>query len=61
MDNLARKLLIEQTRKEVLADMKKYQVGWVRDGVITVTKSGDWNGFVFVVPEEKYKELFKEG
>ena len=61
MDNLERRLLIEQTKKEILDDIKKYQVGYGRDGNITVSTSGEWQGYIFVIPDEKYKELFKDG
>ena len=60
-DELTRRLLIEQTRKEILDEIRKYQVGWAQDGAITTKRSGDWNGIIFVIPEEKYQELFKEG
>lgn len=60
MDNLARRLLIEQTRKEVLDDIKKYQVGFATAGNILTTTSGIWQGYILVIPEEKFDELFKE-
>ena len=59
MDNLARRLLIEQTRKEVLDEIKKYEVGFAKGGNIMVRDYED--GAVFILPMEKYRELFKEG
>ena len=60
MDNLARRLLIEQTRKEVLDILEYYEVGFATKGNIIATKTGTWQGHIFVIPEEKYQELFKE-
>ena len=64
MDIMERKLLIEQVRKETLDNLKQYQVGLCRKGVIIAPKeskdSEDWDGFLFLIPEEKYKEL-KDG
>ena len=60
MDDLERRLLIEQTRKEVLDELKKYQVGWCHNGSMIATKTRDWQGYIFVFPAEKYQELFKE-
>ena len=58
---IARKLLIEQTRKEVLDELKQYTVGAAINGEITVKKdSADWNGLILVIPKEKYAELFTE-
>ena len=59
-DTLSRRLLIEQTRRELLAEIKQYKVGVCSDGQIYATKSGDWQGIIFVIPDDKYRELFKE-
>ncbi|KKN70437.1 hypothetical protein LCGC14_0431320 [marine sediment metagenome] len=60
-DELTRRLLIEQTRKEILDKIKQYQVGFVSNGNIMATKTSDkWDGFIFVIPKEKYQELFEE-
>ena len=51
MDELARKLLIEQTRKETLDKFREYHVGWQY-------KDNKMVGYIFEIPVEKYKELF---
>lgn len=59
-ENIARRLLIEQVKKEVLADILQYQVGWCHNGEMLTTKtSGEWQGYIFVIPDDKYPELFK--
>ena len=60
MDNLERRLIIEQTKKEVLDEIKKYLVGFALDGDMMATKTATWQGHIFVIPDEKYRELFKE-
>ena len=60
MDNLARRLLIEQTRKEVFDEIKKHHVGYAMDGNIVVKKTFIWQGRIFVIPDSEYQELFKE-
>ena len=57
MDNLERRLLIEQTRKEVLDEIKKYEVGFAAGGNIMVRDYED--GYVFILPIEKCLELFR--
>ena len=60
-DIMARRLLIEQTRKELLARIRQYQVGWCSNGEIIATKdSGDWNGYLFVIPDDEYKSIFND-
>lgn len=60
MEDIERRLLIEQTKKEVLDEIKKYQVGLAVGGKIFSTKAAKWQGCIFVIPDEKYDELFKE-
>ena len=60
MDNLERRLIMEQTKKEVLDEIKKYEVGFAVNGKMLATKTGAWEGYVFVIPMGKYRELFKE-
>ena len=55
MDDLSRRLLIEQTRKEVLDEIKKYEVGVATGGNILSTKTIEWQGRIFVIPEEIWK------
>ncbi len=59
MDDLERRLLVEQTRKEVLDEIKEYEVGFAVHNQVVLTKTGDWNGYLFVIPDEKYNELFE--
>ena len=59
MNLLERKLFKEQIRKELLAEIETYQVGLANDGDIIATKNTEWSGHVFVIPEDKYKELFE--
>jgi len=62
VENLARKLLIEQTRKELMDEITQYLVGWAHNGELIVKKkSSEWNGFILVIPDDKYKEFFEEG
>ena len=58
-DILARRLFKEQIRKELLDELRKCIVGFVGDGEITATKnSNSWNGYLLIIPDEKYYELF---
>ena len=58
-DIIERRLLIEQTRKELLESLKQYLVGWCRDGELIAKKSGgEWSGYLLLIPNEKYEELF---
>ena len=58
MDIMERKLLIEQVRKELMETLKQYEVGLCIHGEMIAKKnSGDWDGFIFVIPEDKYEEL----
>ena len=34
-------------------------LGWCHNGELTTTKSSDLAGYLFVIPDEKYDELFK--
>ncbi len=62
MTDLERKLLMEQVRKETLDGIKPYTVGMAKDGELVVTKGPpEWNGYILVIPDNKYKELFEEG
>ncbi len=57
MDSTARKLLIEQTRKELIDELLKYKVGLMHNGWMTPTKTTTLeDGVIFVVPVEIYKE-----
>ena len=61
MDIMERKLLIEQVRKELMETLKQYHVGFYHKGNMITTDDPDrWNGYLFVIPEDKYKEL-KDG
>ena len=61
VDILERRLLIEQTRKELLDEIKQYLVGFAKDGAVLVKgKSPEWNGFILVIPEDKYGEFLQE-
>lgn len=52
-DILARRLFSEQIRKELIAEIKQYRVGWVHDGEMIATKNSDtWNGHILVIPDE---------
>jgi len=55
---LARRLFKEQIRKELLDEIKGYKVGYALDGEIFTNRGGKLEGYIFAIPEEKYKELF---
>lgn len=58
MDITQRKLLIEQIKRETLDSLKQYQVGWCHNGEMLATKnSKSWQGFIFVIPDDKYREM----
>jgi hypothetical protein len=58
-ESIERRLLIEQTRKELLDELLKYKVGVLSEGQMWATKTCDYQGYMFVIPDSKYKELFK--
>ena len=63
MEIIERKLLIEQTRKEVLDELKQYTVGVVIDGEMFANQKknlAEWDGHLLVIPREKYDEFFPE-
>jgi len=61
MDRLQRRLLIEQSKREILDSLKQYQVGWCHGGEIIATKdSGNWHGYLFVIPGDVYKSFFPD-
>lgn len=50
---LARRLFKEQIRKELIDELREYQVGWVHNGEMIATKTSDtWNGHILVIPNE---------
>jgi len=51
-----RRLFREQLRKELIDEFKKYEVGQAYNNHILANKTTLWNGRIFVVPEDKYKE-----
>ena len=56
---IARKVLIEQTRRELLSDIKQYLVGVLIKGEMIVKKNTDiTNGRIFFIPDDKYESLF---
>ena len=55
---IARQLLIDQIRRETLDNLKQYLVGRGHNGVITALKSAELDGYIFVIPDDKYEELF---
>ena len=57
---IARGIFKEQIRKELLDEIGTYEVGLAHNGEILATKTTEWSGHVFVIPYEKYKELFEE-
>ncbi len=58
MNILERRLFKEQIRKELMDELLAYRVAWANDGNIIATRnSSDWNGHVFVIPDDKYEEL----
>ena len=57
-DILARRLFKVQIRKELIDKIKQYQVGWVHNGEIIATKTLKWDGYIFLIPDEEYQELF---
>ena len=60
-DLVARRLFKAQIREELLAELKKYQVGFVANGIMMAIKDVDIsNGVLFIIPEEQYRELFGE-
>ncbi len=60
VDLVARRIFKEQIQKELLEEISGYMVGWVHNGEMIATKKSDnWSGYIFVIPDEKYKELFK--
>ncbi len=52
MDIGERQRLIEQTQKELLDKLRKYEDG------IKVNENEDLIGYVFTIPRDVYKELF---
>ena len=60
-DLTARRLFKEQIRKELLEELRGYQVGLVQSGSMIALKTlAIPDGFFFIIPTEKYKELFRE-
>lgn len=59
-DKVARHLLIEQTRKETLDEIKQSVVGMIVNGEFIVKKNVPLDGYVVILSDEKYKTLFKE-
>ena len=60
-DEIARKVLIEQTRRELLTEIEQYLVGVLVKGEMIVKKNTDIsNGRIFIIPDDKYEELFSE-
>lgn len=58
-DIIARKLLIEQIRKELIDEMRPYFVGIIVKGKMICRKNVDLsNGRLFILPDNKYEELF---
>ncbi len=55
---LERGIFKEQIRKELLDELKGYSVDWAENGEIIALRDCDWNGYVLIIPKEKYKELF---
>ncbi len=58
-DTIARGLLIEQTRKELLDDLEQYVAGKFIDGTFFASKDGRLDGYLIILPDAKYKELFE--
>lgn len=59
-DIVARRLFREQIRKELIDEIRKYQVGLVYNDEMFATKTSDtWNGYLFVIPNEVWKEWSK--
>ena len=61
MNTIERKLLIEQAKKEEREELLKYKVGSIIDGRVLVSDKPNKpipNGYMFVIPKEKYKEWF---
>lgn len=57
--NIERRLFKEQIRKELLDELNQFKVGLAYNGELFALKSSDkWAGFIFIIPEEKYRELF---
>lgn len=60
-DIQARRLFKEQIRKELIDEIREYQVGLVYNGGMFASKNSDnWNGYLFVIPNEKYDALFSK-
>ena len=60
-NDIARKLLIEQTHKELTDKLRQYLVGVIVKGEMIVKKNIDIsNGRMFIIPDDKYEELFNE-
>ena len=58
-DSVARKLLIEQARREILENIRPYEIGIVAKGSFKANRDSDWDGHIFVIPTEIYKKLFE--
>ena len=58
MDTIQRKLLIEQTKRELISELKQYLIAYVNDGNVKALKTTTWKGYILVIPDDKYNELF---
>ena len=59
IDLVARRLFKEQIRKELIDELRGYQVGLMRNGSIIATKTSKISdGYLFIIPGDKYQELF---
>lgn len=58
-DIIARKVLIEQARKELIDEIRPYFVGVIVKGEMIIRKNADVSsGRLFILPDNKYEELF---
>ena len=58
-NDIARKLLIEQTHKELTDKLRQYLVGVIVKGEMIVKKNIDIsNGRMLIIPDDKYQEIF---
>jgi len=57
---VVRRIFKEQIRKELLDEIKKYRIGLAYNGEMMVGNKPFVNGYLFIIPDEKYQELFRE-
>ena len=59
MDIGERQRLVAQTKEEMLTKLRQYEVGICHDGDLVIKRDSNIDGHLFIIPFDKYEELFQ--